>query len=82
MRNPVSECVTKKWMKKMKGLEQSIFFYFIENPHTHSFLDEQHSPMRPREEFSDLIERLKVLVQENEIALTFKDIDMKDRNGF
>jgi hypothetical protein len=78
-----AECIVSKQMKKMKGLKQTMTFYFIENPRSPSFLNKDHNPMRPKEEFSDLIERLNVLAQENEINLIFRDIkDAGIKDGF
>jgi signal transduction histidine kinase len=79
----VDACTVMKQMEKMKGLEQFIFLHLIENPYTASFLDVRHNPMRPREEFSDLIERLAEIVRENEIYFYVRDRESREiHDGF
>ena len=70
---PVNEHEVEENMNKMKGLENSMKVFFIENPHSSTFIDDKHDPMRPREEFSDLVDRLSDLAKINEIDIIFLD---------
>jgi hypothetical protein len=73
----VSECSVEARINEMKGLRQGIFLYLIENPSFPSFLDEQHNPMRPEEEFYDLVEKLGALAEKNQVSISFLDIKSK-----
>jgi hypothetical protein len=70
---PVTECMVEANLDKMKGLNQFIKIFLIENPRSAAFMDDHHSPMRPGEEFSDLIERLSALAEKNNVEIHFLD---------
>jgi hypothetical protein len=70
---PVFESAVEANMNKMKGLNQFMRIYFVENPHSPTFIDDNHDPMQPREEFSDLVDRLSDLAKKNEINIFFID---------
>ncbi|MDR2128934.1 MAG: hypothetical protein LBP52_07700 [Burkholderiaceae bacterium] len=70
---PVTENRVTAHIPKMKGLDQFVKLFLIENPHSATFMDNQHSPMRPRAEFSDLVDRLSALAKENGVEIQFLD---------
>jgi hypothetical protein len=70
----VTEAMIVAHINRLKdmGKKQFIRFIFVENPKNPSFLDESHYPMRPEEEFSDLIDKLRTLAEGSIIIINFQ----------
>jgi hypothetical protein len=60
-------------LKRSKEVDNIVFFIFIENPDNQSFLDLSHNPMRPREEFSALINEILASIESGKIKVFFSD---------
>ena len=69
----VSECMVTELIKKMKGLKQTIRLVLIEDPRSQNFTNSGHNPLVSRENFLDLISRLEILAEENQIDLLITD---------
>jgi hypothetical protein len=70
----VTEATIVAHINRLKdmGKKQFIRFIFIEDPKNPSFLDESRYPMRPKEEFSDLIDKLRTLTERSIIITDFQ----------
>jgi hypothetical protein len=69
----VSECLVMERIKKMKGLKQTIRLVFINDPYSPRFINENYDPMAMKDDFLDLINRLEVLAEENQVNLIIHD---------